>query len=440
MASTSLPGHWVDPVEGDARPPAQADVVIIGGGIAGVSAAYTLAKSGQSVALLEKGIVGGEQSSRNWGWCRLMSRDEREIPLMQRAHALWDQWPAETGADMGFRRNGLVYLTRSEKELAGWQAWLDMARPYQVPVRIIDADEARRIAPGTPQDWIGGVVSPQDGRAEPGLAAPAIARGARAAGAAVVQNCAVRGLDTTGGRISGVFTEHGLVRTGTVILAGGAWSSMFLRRHGIALPQASVHSTVFATTPAPQVTPGGGGFYSEDYCLTPLLDGGYIVAAKARTRLEVTPAGIRYARQFWKSLLANRKLVDLRFGRSFVEGPDTLHGKWRFDRETVFERIRVLDATPNAAIVEPALREIVAACPALAGIQAARLWAGWIDLTPDVVPVIDHVAAIPGLVVATGLSGHGFGIGPAIGELAGHIATAATPRVDPAPFRLARFD
>jgi glycine/D-amino acid oxidase-like deaminating enzyme len=439
MQANMLPGHWVDAVDGDARPPAQADVVIIGAGIAGVSAAYTLAKAGHSVALLEKGIVGGEQSSRNWGWCRLMSRDEREIPLMQRAHFLWDEWPAEIGTDMGFHRSGLVYVTKSEKELAGWRAWLDMAQRYQVPIRLIDAEEARRIGPGRPQDWIGGVVSPQDGRAEPGLAAPAIARGARAAGAVLVQNCAVRGLDTTGGRISGVFTEHGLVRSGTVILAGGAWSSMFLRRHGIALPQASVHSTVFATTPAPQVTPGGGGFYSEDFCLTPLLDGGYIVAAKARTRLEVTPAGIRYAREFWKSLLANRNLVDLRFGRSFLEGPDTLYRKWRFDKPTVFERIRVLDAAPNTAIVEPALREIVAACPELEGIRASRLWAGWIDLTPDVVPVIDHVADLPGLVVATGLSGHGFGIGPAIGELAAHLAVNATPRVDPSAFRLTRF-
>ena len=432
-----ISGHWVEPVEGDARPPAEADVVVIGGGIVGVAAAYALAKAGHSVALLEKGRVGAEQSSRNWGWCRLMSRDEREIPLMQRAHALWDQWPGEIGADVGFRRNGLVYVTKDAAELAGWEAWAEMARPYQAPVRIIGAEEARRIAPGVPQDWIGGVVSPQDGRAEPGLAAPALARAARGLGASVVQDCAVRGLETTGGRISGVVTEHGLVRTGAVVLAGGAWSSMFLRRHGVDLPMASVHSTVFATTPAAQVTPGG--FYSADYCLTPRLDGSYIVAAKARTRLEVTPAGIRYARHFWKSLMANRKLVDLHFGRSFIEGPDTLHGKWRFDRETVFERMRVLDAKPNLAIIEPALREIVAACPELAGIAAARVWAGWIDLTPDVVPVIDTPAALPGLTIATGLSGHGFGIGPAIGELAAQMATGATPLCDPGAFRLSRF-
>ena len=96
-------------------------------------------------------------------------------------------------------------------------------------------------------------------------------------------------------------------------------------------------------------------------------------------------------------------------------------------------------ATPNLALVEPALRDIVAACPELEGIQAARVWAGWIDLTPDVVPVIDTLAALPGLTVATGLSGHGFGIGPAIGEMAAQLATGATPMVDPGAFRLARF-
>ena len=133
------------------------------------------------------------------------------------------------------------------------------------------------------------------------------------------------------------------------------------------------------------------------------------------------------------------KVVELRMGRSFFDGPDTLHRTWRFDRETVFERIRVLNATPNLALVEPALRDIVAACPELEGIQAARVWAGWIDLTPDVVPVIDNLAALPGLTVATELSGHGFGIGPAIGELAAQLASGATPLVDASPFRLARF-
>jgi glycine/D-amino acid oxidase-like deaminating enzyme len=312
-----------------------------------------------------------------------------------------------------------------------------MAQPYQVGARMVDAAEAKRLTPGNEQDWIGGVVSPRDGRGEPAMAAPALARAARARGAALLQGCAVRGLDTTGGRIGGVFTEKGRIRTQAVVLAGGAWASMFLRRHGLDMPQSSVHSTVFATTPATQVT--AGPVLTPDFILTPLPDGGYLVAAKARGRLELTPAGIRYARQFLPSLRRNWKVVELRLGRSFLEGPDAWHGRWSFDRPTVFERMRVLEAKPKASIVQPALDAIVAAYPALAGIQAARLWAGWIDSTPDAVPVISRVEAMPGLVVAAGFSGHGFGIGPGAGRLAADLATGAPPVVDPAPFALARF-
>ncbi|MBP0463926.1 FAD-binding oxidoreductase [Roseomonas sp. PWR1] len=428
----------LDPVDGDDRLPEAADVVVIGAGIIGVAAAYHLAKAGHSVALLEKGVVAGEQSSRNWGWCRTFNRDEREIPLMQHSQGLWDSLPAEIGADMGFRRDGLVYVTKDPKELAEWRAWLDMAQPYQMGARMIDAAEAKRLTPGNEQEWIGGIVSPRDGRAEPAMAAPALAKAARALGVTLHQNCAARGLDTTGGRIAGVFTEKGRIRTQAVVLSGGAWASMFLRRHGIRMPQSSVHSTIFATTPARQVSPGP--LRTPDFILTPLLDGGYLVAAQARGRLELTPAGIRYARDFLPALRKNWKLVELRFGRSFFEGPDALHGAWSFDRPTVFERMRVLEAKPKAGIVEPALRQIVAAYPDMAGIQAARLWAGWIDSTPDAVPVISRVEALPGLVVAAGFSGHGFGIGPGAGRLAADLATGAPPVVDPAPFALSRFD
>lgn len=427
----------LDSVESDPALPEAADVVVIGGGIVGISAAYALARAGHSVAVVEKGVVAGEQSSRNWGWCRLLNRDEREIPLMQHSHELWDRLPGEIGADMGFRRNGLVYVTKDPQELAGWQAWTEMAQAYQAPVRMVGAEEAKRLTPGNEQDWIGGVVSPRDGRAEPAMAAPALATAARRLGATLHQNCAARGLDTAGGRICGVFTEKGRIRAQSVILAGGAWASMFLRRHGLDMPQSSVHSTVFATTPAKQVSPGG--LRTPDFILTPLLDGGYIVAAQARGRLELTPAGIRYARRFLPSLRKNWKVVELRLGRSFFEGPDAWHGAWSFDRPTVFERIRVLEAKPKASIVEPALRQIVAAYPDLAGIAAARLWAGWIDSTPDAVPVISTAEALPGLVVAAGFSGHGFGIGPAAGRLAADLASGAPPVVDPAPFALSRF-
>ncbi len=168
--------------------PAAADAVVIGGGIVGAAAAYYLARRGHSVALLEKGRVAAEQSSRNWGWCRQLNRDERELPLVIRSLDLWAGLDREIGADLGFRRSGLVYVTRDAAEMARWEAWAGMARQYQVQTRILSAEDARRRTPGAIGDWIGGIESPTDGRAEPAMAGPALAAAARALGATVHQS------------------------------------------------------------------------------------------------------------------------------------------------------------------------------------------------------------------------------------------------------------
>lgn len=427
----------LDSVESDATLPAEADVVIIGAGIAGTSAAWHLAKKGHSVALLEKGVVAGEQSSRNWGWCRVQNRDEREIPIMQHSMELWGRLPQELGADMGFRRKGVIWVTKDPKQLATWEAWINMAQKYQVQTRMMTAEEAREKTPGTNEPWIGGVLSPNDGRAEPAMAVPALARGARALGVQIFQNCAVRGLDLQAGRVAGVFTEKGRIRTQRVLLAGGAWASMFCRRHGVDLPQTSAHSTVFTTEPCPQVSPGA--LATTDFLLTPLLDGGYLVAHKARGRIEITPQGIRYSKQFRKLLRERWGSVTFGIGRSFFQGPGAWAPKWSFDAETPFERMRVADPTPNARIVEPAFREIGEAYPALKGMKLARIWAGWIDSTPDAIPVISGVPAIPGFFLSTGYSGHGFGIGLGAGRLAADLVAGDAPIVDPIAFRYERL-
>ncbi|HEY3539765.1 MAG TPA: FAD-dependent oxidoreductase, partial [Trinickia sp.] len=100
--------------------PAAADVVVIGGGIIGVFAAYYLARRGVSVALVEKGRIGAEQSSRNWGWCRQQNRDARELPMASKSLELWQRFAIETGEDTGFHRCGLLYLSNDDAELSRW--------------------------------------------------------------------------------------------------------------------------------------------------------------------------------------------------------------------------------------------------------------------------------------------------------------------------------
>ena len=200
----------VDPVTSDSAPPPRSPVVVIGGGIIGCSTALFLARKGIPVVLCEKGEIAGEQSSRNWGWCRKMGRDLREIPLAIEALRLWSEMNTLVEAETGFRQCGIVYLCKTQKDLEHREAWLEQAgRPYQLDSRIVSRAEAAELFPGLTGDWAGGLYTPSDGRAEAQKAAPAIAHAARRAGATVLTQCAVRGLETLGGGIAGVVTERG---------------------------------------------------------------------------------------------------------------------------------------------------------------------------------------------------------------------------------------
>src|SRR5438552_604585 len=173
----------VDPVTSDDSLPPRVDVVVIGGGIIGTSAALTLAERGVAVALCEKGHIAGEQSSRNWGWCRKMVRDPRELPLIIESLRLWAGMNERVAAETGFRTCGIMYLSETPEELARLEAWLDHARQYQLDTRVVAGSEVARLVPGMQKEWAGGLYTASDGKAEPGLAAPAIAAAARRTGA-----------------------------------------------------------------------------------------------------------------------------------------------------------------------------------------------------------------------------------------------------------------
>jgi glycine/D-amino acid oxidase-like deaminating enzyme len=426
----------VQPVVSNEKLPASADVVVIGGGMAGSAAAYALAKKGHSVALLEKGRIGGEQTSRNWGWCRQQHRDLRELPLAMKSLEIWGELGRELTVETGFRRTGLIYVTTRPSDLAQWEAWTLKAREHQMHSRILSGAEAKTMTPGSTADWIGGVHSPTDGRAEPSLAGPAIAEGARRLGVTIHQDCAARGLVMEAGKVSGVVTEKGAIRTQAVLCAGGAWSSLFCRRHGVGLPQAGVRSTSFATAAAPAVTEGG--LSMPDVTIRRRLDGGYTVGLGGRGRVELSPQGLLYARQFWPTFKKRRWGLTFAVGRSFFEGPEAF-SRWSLDDVSPFERQRTLDPAADPALVRLGLTRLGEHYPALAGLQVAQAWGGMIDSTPDAIPVISAVDSLPGLYLSTGFSGHGFGIGPAAGRLAADLIAGDPPIVDPHPFRYSRM-
>ncbi len=278
--------------------------------------------------------------------------------------------------------------------------------------------------------------SPTDGKAEPALAVPAIAEGARRLGATIHQDCAARGLETTAGRVSAVVTEKGTIRTSAVLVAGGVWTSMFCRHHGIDMPLAGVRSTSFFTAPAPEITPGG--LSTPDVAFRRRLDGGYTIGIAGRGLLELTPQGLMYAKPFWRTFKKRYKLITIRAGKSFFEGPEAFM-RWSNDGISPFERMRTYDPPAQEKLVSFALKRIGEIYPELANVKVMHKYGGLIDFTPDWVPVISAIDKLPGLHVSAGFSGHGFGVGPAAGRLAADLITGDAPIVDPHPYRYSRL-
>src|SRR4051812_15006565 len=429
-------GPRVDPVQSDESLPARADVVVIGGGIIGTSTALFLAQRGVSVALCEKGHIAGEQSSRNWGWCRKMARDPREIPLIIESMRLWERMNETVEAETGFRTCGIMYLGETSESLARMEEWLDHAREYQLDTRLIDAAEVARLLPGIAKPWAGALYTPSDGKAEPQMAAPAIAAAARRHGAAVLQNCAVRGIETAAGRIAGVVTEKGCIACGSVVLAGGAWSRLFCGNLGVELPQLKVLGSVMRTEPlqgGPEISASGGLFGYRKR-----MDGGYTVATLGVRTIDLVPDSFQLLSDYLPAIRLHWKKLRLRAGRPFAEAWRTKR-RWSLDQPSPFEAVRVLDPAADPIVLDRARASIAEAFPAFRTIGIAQSWGGMIDVMPDAIPVISAVDSLPGFFIATGFSGHGFGIGPGAGRLVADMVTGAPPIVDPAPFRLSRF-
>ena len=416
--------------------PAAADVVVIGGGIIGVMTAWFLAAGGERVVLCEKGRIAAEQSGRNWGWVRKQGRDPAELPMMIEALSIWDALQA-SGLDLGLRRSGILYAANGPGDMERYEGWMVHARAHGLDTRMLTRAELDAHLPNA-AGWVGGMLTPSDGRAEPWSAVPRLAEALAAKGAAVVEDCAVRALDLAGGRVAGVVTERGRVAASRVVLAGGAWSSLFLARHGVRLPQLSVRATVAATAPLPEFH--SGAVADRHFAIRRRSDGGYTLAPRFAHELMIGPDAFRNLWPFRAQIRAD--LSQTRFRPAAPRGyPDAwlTPRRWAADAVSPFERMRSLDPRPDAAEIDRLRGHVARAFPAIGRPAIAAVWAGMIDTLPDVVPVIDHVAALPGLTLATGMSGHGFGIGPGVGRVVADLVRGRAPGHDLARFRFGRF-
>ncbi len=361
---------------------------------------------------------------------------------MMEASRMWDELPGECGADLGFRRTGVLYVANTAKDMAGYETFMGHAREHQLDTRLLSRAEVMAMLPGASGAWprgmVGGMWTASDGRAEPWVAVPAMARAAAAAGVVMVEDCAVRCLDLAAGRVAGVVTEKGRIGCDAVVLAGGAWSSLFLRNHGVEIPQLSVLASVAQTVPMPEVFAGSAT--DSHFAFRRRQDGGYSIAPNDLHEFFIGPDAFRHFRRFLPQVWADP--FAQRFRAAAPAGYPDAWGtarRWSGDAASPFEAIRVLDPKPSLAALERVRAGFAAAFPALGKPKIASAWAGMIDTMPDVVPVVDRIAALPGLVLATGMSGHGFGIGPAFGRVVADLVTGGAVGHDLTAFRQARF-
>lgn len=424
------------PFSGDADVPRRVDTAIIGGGIIGIATALALVERGQKVVVAEKGEIAGEQSSRNWGWCRQARRDPREFDLARESLRLWRGMNERVEADTGFVPCGTFFAARDEPTLERYEKWIAEAGQAGIAAQMASASQVQQLLTGDSMPPPTGLWCASDGCAEPQRAVPLMANAARRHGATILTGCAVRGMETAAGRIVGIVTERGPIACNAVVVAGGAWARRILRDLDITIPQLKVRATVSRTQPLP----GGPDlcFWDGVLGVRKRADGGYTVANGLLNAVPITPDAFRFMPAYLPLLGMEWRHIRLRLNSSFAD-------EWRdaapvpLDRPSPYESCRVLDPAPDCRYVEASLAALRRRFPALAAARIEQVWAGMIDAMPDTVPIISPVPTMTGLVVATGFSGHGFGIGPAAGELVADMVTGGKPLVDPHAYRIERF-
>lgn len=415
----------------------RADVVVVGGGIMGSATAYELARRGADVVLLEKDTAGGHQSTRAWGFVRQQGRDLAELPLAMASNRLWPELSAELGSDVEWVQQGNLMIADSEDRMRQFREWIDASREYGVNTRLVSPEEIRSLVPGIQGDWLGGMYTPNDGHAEPSKAPAAFANAARRLGATVEEGCAAQAIELEGGRVSGVRTDRGTISAPVVVVAAGGWSSRLLRSIGLGLPQLVIRGTAVETAPLPPIT-GVGVAVRGGLAFRQRPGGSLYMSLVGGSDHELTLDSFRYARDFMPNYRANRGYLQWRVtsglardvARSIPGSPARVSG---------FDPRPQIDPTPNDTIVEGCRRELGKLFPALENTLLARKWAGLIDTTPDGIPVIGTVDERPGLVVATGFSGHGFALGPIVGRVVSELVLDGQSSIDLHKLRYSRF-
>lgn len=409
------------------------DVIVVGAGIFGLSVALALSRLDCRVAVLEKGIVGGEASGRAVGFLETVTIDPIKAKAAAYSLSLW-QKIAAASPGIGFGHGLAFYASDKEgNRLESWQRWLAQMQG-QHSARLLDPARARKLAPEIARDFnlAGAIFAPDDGFVEPRLALPALARLAEQAGAHIAQNHAVRRILVEHGRVTGIETRQGTLKADHVVLAGGIWNSVFARHLKFDLPQLygfATASEYASSRPLPQ---HAGSINGSSFRPSPW---GTWIGGPQLSIVPVTPLHIRQAFRFRHAMRALRPVTDL--GVSLRHYRMISHAlNWSGKGLFPFEACPVLATEPGALAKAAAASRLSQAFGS--DMKLIKAWAGAIASSPDNLPILDEVPEIKGLHVGAGMY-FGLTFGPAMGFALASSIAGTTPPFDLAPYRLTRF-
>jgi len=368
------------------------EVVIIGGGISGAAAACDLARSGASVALVEKGALASMASGWTLAGVRQSGRHPAELPLAQAAVRRWKTLNEELETDVEYRQEGNLRLARTPEEVEMIAGMVKEQQALGLELTFLpDNSAVRAVAPALSDAVLAASFCPTDGHANPTATVQAFAAAAERAGAKILTHTEVTGINVTGGRVTGVQTTAGPIAADVVVIAANVYADRLCEQVGLALPLFAKHVSVVQTVPVPPLLQQVLGVANADFAGRHEVGG----------RLRMTAST----------------------------------GEWEWPNRA----LEADDVQPPAQSVAQIIERAQVILPVVAGAKIARVWGGLIAMTLDALPVIDRPPEIEGLVIAAGFSGHGFCLGPITGQLICQLVNGEAPSLPLRPFRLARF-
>ena len=419
----------------------KADAVVIGGGITGCSIAYNLSRRGKRVVVIEKDDLAYEASGRTVAAVGLLGKQEGEFELARESLALYDGLSEDIGYDVEFIKQGRLLPAETPKDLPYFEEMVEAARDGGINLEMLSREEVGRRFPAIEGHLEAMAYSPDEGHVNPTRVVNGFANGARENGAEIRTGCVATNIGVTGGRVTSVETSQGEIETGVAVLAAGVWAYRLADRLGVHIPVQIVTLSQGETGPAPPIIEQfvRGGYY----CFRQTASGPVRVSNGYRRQdvyHDLSIHDLRDLKVWLPRLIKQRKSITMRVDMDLLKHDlklflASLQGK----RSSI---VAPIGKEPKSAY-NKVKRQLGAAgklVPKLRELKLARWWAGYIDTTPDLVPVLGPVDSPEGLFLSMGYSGHGFGLGPVAGKLTSDLIVDGKSSISWEHFSYKRFE